>query len=137
MAKYIFKRVLRSLVTMIIVIIIVFSLLRPMPIEGNYENFDKLSDTQIEVRLNELGDSIKYRKNVAITTIIAEKIPISLFIGLTSLAIALALGLPLGILMARSTRTLWKLWDLFGTVFIVFIESVHSASYYFLIELSC
>ena len=127
MAKYIFKRVLRSLVTMIIVIIIVFSLLRLMPIEGYFENFDKLSDTQIEVRLNELGlndplpvqlvrffgqllqgdlgDSIKYRKNVAITTIIAEKIPISLFIGLTSLAIALALGLPLGILMARSTRT--------------------------------
>ena len=105
MAKYIFKRVLRSLVTMIIVIIIVFSLLRLMPIEGYFENFDKLSDTQIEVRLNELGlndplpvqlvrffgqllqgdlgDSIKYRKNVAITTIIAEKIPISLFIGLT------------------------------------------------------
>ena len=55
MAKYIFKRVLRSLVTMIIVIIIVFSLLRLMPIEGYFENFDKLSDTQIEVRLNELG----------------------------------------------------------------------------------
>ena len=156
MAKYIFKRVLRSLVTMIIVIIIVFSLLRLMPIEGYFENFDKLSDTQIEVRLNELGlndplpvqlvrffgqllqgdlgDSIKYRKNVAITTIIAEKIPISLFIGLTSLAIALALGLPLGILMARSTRTRWKLWDKFGTVFIVIIQAVPAAAYYILIQ---
>ena len=156
MAKYILKRVLRSLITMVIVIIIVFSLLRLMPIEGYFENFDKLSDTQIEVRLNELGlndplpvqlvrffgqllqgdlgDSIKYRKNVAITTIIAEKIPISLFIGLFSLAIALALGLPLGILMARSTRTRWKVWDKLGTVFIVIIQAVPAAAYYILIQ---
>ena len=156
MAKYILKRVLRSLITMVIVIIIVFSLLRLMPIEGYFENFDKLSDTQIQVHLNELGlndplpvqlarffgqllqgdlgTSIKYRRNVAITTIIAEKIPISLLIGLTSLAIALALGLPLGILMARSTRTKWKLWDKFGTIFIVIIEAVPSAAYYILIQ---
>ena len=114
MAKYILKRVLRSLITMVIVITVVFSLLRLMPIEGYFENFDKLSETQIQARLTDLGlndplpvqlgnffnqllhgdlgESIKYRKNVAITTIIAEKIPISLFIGLTSLAIAMALG---------------------------------------------
>ncbi len=55
MAKYIFKRVLRSLVTMLIVIVIVFSLLRLMPIEGYFENYDKLSDTQIEVRLRRSG----------------------------------------------------------------------------------
>ncbi len=156
MAKYILKRVLRSLITMVIVIIIVFSLLRLMPIEGYFENFDKLSDTQIEVRLNELGlndplpvqlihffqqllsgdlgDSIKFRTNVPITTIIGPKIPISLFIGLISLAIALALGLPLGIMMARSTRTRWKLWDKFGTVFIVIIQAVPSAAYYILIQ---
>ena len=93
MAKYILKRVLRSLITMVIVITVVFSLLRLMPIEGYFENFDKLSETQIQVRLNDLGlndplpvqlgnffnqllhgdlgESIKYRKNVAITTIIA------------------------------------------------------------------
>ena len=156
MAKYILKRVLRSLITMVIVITVVFSLLRLMPIEGYFENFDKLSETQIQVRLNDLGlndplpvqlgnffnqllhgdlgESIKYRKNVAITTIIAEKIPISLFIGLTSLAIAMALGLPLGIMMARSTRTRWKLWDKFGTVFIVVIQAVPAAAYHILIH---
>ena len=156
MAKYILKRVLRSLITMVIVITVVFSLLRLMPIEGYFENFDKLSETQIQVRLNDLGlndplpvqlgnffnqllhgdlgESIKYRKNVAITTIIAEKIPISLFIGLTSLAIAMALGLPLRIMMARSTRTRWKLWDKFGTVFIVVIQAVPAAAYHILIQ---
>ena len=156
MAKYILKRLLRSLITMAIVITIVFSLLRLMPIEGYFENFDKLSDTQIEVRLNELGlndplpvqlvrffgqllrgdlgTSIKYRTNVANTEIIAEKIPISLFIGLCSLAIALALGLPLGILMARSTRTRWKVWDKVGTVFIVVIQAVPAAAYHILIQ---
>ena len=34
MVKYILKRVLRSLVTMFIIITILFSLLRLMPIEG-------------------------------------------------------------------------------------------------------
>ncbi len=55
MAKYILKRVLRSLITMVIVITVVFSLLRLMPIEGYFEHFDKLSEIQIPVRLNDLG----------------------------------------------------------------------------------
>lgn len=55
MAKYILKRVLRSAITMLIIIVIVFSLLRLMPIEGYFENYDKLSETQINVRLRELG----------------------------------------------------------------------------------
>ena len=126
MVKYILKRVLRSAVTMLIVIVIVFSLLRLMPIEGYFENYDKLSETQITVRLRELGlldplpvqlwnflkqifsgdlgVSNVFRRGVSINEIVAEKIPISLQLGLTSLVIALALGLPLGIMMARSTR---------------------------------
>ena len=50
----------------------------------------------------DLGESNVYRKGVAITEIIAEKIPISLELGLISLCIALALGLPLGAIMADS-----------------------------------
>ena len=127
-AKYILKRVLRSAITMLIITVIVFSLLRLMPIEGYFENYDKLSQTQIDVKLRDLGlkdplpvqlwnyikqvlhgdlgESNVFRKGVAITEIVGEKIPISLQMGLISLAIALALGLPLGIMMARSTRTL-------------------------------
>ncbi len=47
MAKYIVKRVLRSLITMFIIITVLFSLLRLMPVEGYFENYDKMSTTQI------------------------------------------------------------------------------------------
>ena len=90
MAKYILKRILRSIITMLIIIVVVFSLLRLMPVEGYFENYDKLSETQIEVRLTQL--------------------------------------------MARSTRTRWKLWDKFGTIFIVIIQAVPSAAYHILIQ---
>ena len=156
MARYILKRLLRSMITMLIIIMVVFSLLRFMPIEGYFENFDKMSETQIEVRLTQLGlkdplhvqlwnflkqlasgdlgTSNIYRRGVSINEIVAEKIPISLRLGLISLAIALALGLPLGVLMARSTRTRWKLWDKLGTVFIVVIQAVPAAAYHILIQ---
>lgn len=156
MVKYIIKRVLRSLVTMFIIVTILFALLRLMPIEGYFENFDKMSDIQIQVKLNalglndplptqlfnfykqilhgDLGTSNKYRIGVSINTIIAEKIPISLQLGLISLAIALALGLPLGILMARSTRTRFKIGDKLGTVFIVLVQAVPAAVYHILIQ---
>ncbi len=156
MAKYIVKRVLRSLLTMFIIITILFALLRLMPIEGYFENFDKMSQTQVQVKLNslgltdplpqqllrfykqvlqgDLGESNVYRKGVAITTIIAEKIPVSLRLGLISLAIALAVGLPMGILMARSTRTKYKIGDKLGTVFIVLIQAMPSAVYHILIQ---
>ncbi len=156
MAKYILKRVLRSVLTMLIITVIVFSLLRLMPIEGYFENYDKLSQTQIDVKLRDLGlkdplpvqlwnyikqvfqgdlgESNVFRKGVAITEIVGEKIPISLQMGLISLAIALALGLPLGIMMARSTRTRWKLWDKFGTIFIVVVQAVPAAAYHILIQ---
>ncbi|MCI8473792.1 MAG: ABC transporter permease [Oscillospiraceae bacterium] len=156
MPKYILKRILRSFLTMAIVITVVFSLLRLMPIEGYFENYDKLSQTQIDLGLQklgltdplpkqlwnfgrqllsgDLGTSIRYRKGVSINTIVAEKAPVSLQLGLTSLAIALCLGLPLGILMSRSTRTKWKLGDKLGTVFIVIIQAVPAAAYHILIQ---
>ncbi len=156
MAKYLVKRVLRSLLTMFIIITIIFSLLRLMPTDVYFENIDKMSDTQIQAKLDllgvndplpkqltkfygqllqgDLGTSNKYRIGVPITEIIAEKIPISLQLGLTALCISLALGLPLGILMARSTRTRFKVWDRFGTVFIVIIQALPSAVYHILIQ---
>ena len=100
MAKYILKRVLRSLLTMFIIITILFALLRLMPIEGYFESVDKMSSAQIQVKLQslgltdplpvqlfrfygnllngDLGESNVYRRGVAITEINAEKIPVSL-----------------------------------------------------------
>ena len=55
--------------------------------------------------------------------------------GLLSEVIALAGGLPLGIAMAKSTRSRWKLWDKSGTVLIVIVQAVPSAVYHLLIQL--
>ncbi len=156
MVKYIIKRVLRSLITMFIIVTILFALLRLMPIEGYFENFDKMSETQIQVKLDQLGltdplpkqlvrfygqilhgdlgTSNKYRIGVSINEIIAEKIPLSLELGLIALCISLAVGLPLGILMARSTRTRFKIGDRIGTIFIVIVQALPSAVYHILIQ---
>ena len=156
MAKYITKRVLRSIITMFIIITVLFALLRLMPVEGYFENYDKMSSTQIQVKLQslgltdplpkqllrfynqvlhgDLGESNVYRKGVAITEIIGEKIAVSLRLGLISLAIALSLGLPLGVIMARSTRTRFKIGDRLGTVFIVLVQAMPSAVYHILIQ---
>ena len=156
MTKYIIKRTLRSLVTMFIIITVLFSLLRLMPIEGYFENYDKMTEVQVQAKMNtlglndplpvqllnfykqmfrgDLGISNKYRIGVSINEIIAEKIPISLRIGLISLTIALTVGLSLGVLMARSTRTRFRIGDRLGTVFIVIIQAMPSAVYHILIQ---
>ena len=156
MTKYIIKRTLRSLLTMFIIITVLFSLLRLMPIEGYFENYDKMTEVQVQAKMNtlglndplpvqllnfykqmlrgDLGISNKYRIGVSINEIIAEKIPISLRIGLISLAIALTMGLSLGVLMARSTRTRFRIGDRLGTVFIVIIQAMPSAVYHILIQ---
>ena len=157
MIKYIGKRLLRSLLTLFIIITIVFSLLRLMPVEGYFQNYEKMSSLQIEVGLQQLGltdplpvqlarfwsgvaqgdlgESHKYRVGVPVTEIIADKIPLSLAIGMCSLVIALLLGLPLGILMARSTRTKYHIGDRLGTVFVVVIQAIPAAVYYLLIQI--
>ncbi|MBO5035226.1 MAG: ABC transporter permease [Oscillospiraceae bacterium] len=156
MAKYICKRVLRAIFTLFIIITILFSLLRLMPEEGYFENYDKLSDIEIQVKLNslglndplpkqltrfysqllrgDLGTSNVYRRGVSINEIIAEKIPISIRMGLISFVLALVMGLTLGIIMARSTRSFWKIGDKLGTVFIVIIQAVPSAVYHIVLQ---
>ena len=156
MTKYILKRVLRSLLTMLIIITILFALLRLMPIEGYFENYDKMTAVQIQAKITtlglndplptqlmrfynqllhgDLGTSNVYRVGVSINEIVAEKMPVSLRMGLTALCISLSLGLPLGMLMARSTRTRFKIGDKLGTMFIVVIQALPSAVYHILIQ---
>ena len=55
MLKYLAKRIARSLITLFIVITIVFTLLRQMPIEGYFNNYDKMSEEQVERELTRLG----------------------------------------------------------------------------------
>ena len=125
-----------------------------MPIEGYFQNFDKLTEAQIQAGLSnmgldqplpvqlfnffknllrgDLGVSRTYRTNVSVMDIIVEKIPVSVQFGLMSIAFSMLVGFPLGILMARSKG---KFWDKFGTVFIVFIQAVPAAVYYLFIQI--
>ncbi|MBQ3168806.1 MAG: ABC transporter permease [Clostridia bacterium] len=152
MLKYSLKRLISAIFTLIIILSIVFFLLRQMPIEGYFDNFDKMSETTINSKLREmglldpfpvqlknffsdllrgdLGTSAKYRVGEDVTKIILEKAPISLKMGLLSMGIALLIGIPLGGAMARS-----KIWDRFGTIFIVFVNAVPSAIYYIFIQM--
>ena len=51
-----------------------------------------------------------------------------------SLGIALTLGLSLGVLMARSTKTRFRIGDRLGMVFIVIVQAMPSAVYHILIQ---
>lgn len=153
MAKYILKRIGASLFTLIIILSVVFILLRQMPIEGYFDNFDKLDQAVIDARLHQmglkdpiweqmqrfftdllrgdLGVSARYSVGAPIAEIIAQKAPLSIQMGLMSMALALALGIPLGGAMARSKS---RFWDRFGTAFIVFVNAIPAAVYYIFIQ---
>lgn len=155
MLRYLLKRLLRSLITLFIILSIVFILVRQMPIAGYFPNYEKMSQDQIangihEMKLDlpmheqlyhffkdlitkgDLGTSRIYRTNVPVTEILAPKIPVSLKLGGFSLLLALFIGLPLGVLMARF-KGRWL--DQIGTGYIVLIQAVPAAVYYLFIQL--
>ena len=154
MLVYSLKRLGRALVTMIILIIVIFILLRAMPEEGYFSNYEKMSPQQIEVGLRkmglkdplyiqvgrfiinavkgDLGISYRYRINAKITDIIGSKIGISMKVGIVSMLLSLPLGMGLGVLMARSKG---GIADKLGNAYIVFIQAVPNAVYFIFIQL--
>ena len=154
LVKYTVKRLLASVLTLFIIVAVVFVLLRKMPIEGYFDNFDKLNESQVNAKLKQLGltqplykqfwdflvrlfhgdlgTSTRYSAGTPILSIIAKKVPVSIYMGVISMALSLILGIPLGAAMARSKS---GVWDKFGTVFIVFINAVPSAVYYIFIQM--
>ena len=50
MLKYVLKRLLSAVFTLAIILTIVFFLLRQMPIEGYFDNFDKMSEAAVHFR---------------------------------------------------------------------------------------
>ncbi len=154
MVNYLAKRIARSFLTLAVILTMVFCLLRFMPIEGYFQNFDKMTPQQIQVGLKEmgltdplpaqilrffndlfhgdLGVSRIYRANVSVTEILADKVPVSIKLGLWSMVISLVIGLPLGAVMARYQYR-WP--DRLGTLFIVCIQAVPAAVYYLYLQL--
>jgi oligopeptide transport system permease protein len=154
MLRYTLKRVARSLATLTIIVAVVFCLLRLMPVEGYFTNYEKMSPTQVENGLRslglkdpvpvqlarffasllrgDLGVSHKYRVNAPITGILGPKIAVSLRFGLAAILISLPLGMALGAAMARRRG---GLCDRFGNAYIVVIQAVPNAVYFLFIQL--
>ncbi|SOC36464.1 ABC transporter permease [Ureibacillus acetophenoni] len=154
MLGYVGKRLLQSVVTLLVIITIVFLLLRLLPEEGYLgAAADKMSPEQQEIYLTnlglrdpilvqlgnfytdlirgDLGKSITYRTDVPVVDIIADKIMYSLSFGLAAVALSILIGVPLGILMAQM-KGRWL--DRLGTGYIVFIVAVPSMVYFLLIQ---
>ena len=157
MLAYLAKRIGRSLITLIFIVSLVFCLMRQMPVEGYFTNYDKLTEAQVQAGITQLGldqplpvqllhfyqDLFRgnlgvshiYRTNVPVTEILAEKVPVSLRLGVGAMLLAMAVGIPMGILMARSNRTRHRVGDKIGTGFIVFIQAVPGAVYFLFLQL--
>jgi len=159
MAKYLLRRICRSLLTLVLVMTVVFLLLSMMPVEGYFNNYEKMTPTQIRLALEnmglnrplykqllsffanlakgDLGLSHRYRREYPINKLIAQKMPVSMAFGLSAMALALAIGLPFGILMARSaaSNSRLKLTDKAGSVFVALAESIPSSVYYLFIQI--
>ncbi|MBE5791431.1 MAG: ABC transporter permease [Clostridiales bacterium] len=85
--------------------------------------------TNMRVWLN-FGESHRVQTGLPVTEIISSKITISMRIGLCALAIALVIGVPLGIMQARYKD---GVLDAAGQAFTIFINAVPHLVTYFLV----
>lgn len=155
MKKYILKRTLQSFITIILVVVCVFLLLRLMPLSGYftrddyanmteqmrraylksigvYDNpFVQLKNFTINLFHGDLGRSITVYPKTPITKILAQKAPYSILFGAAGMFISLILGVSLGITMARFKD---KLADNLGTFYVVLVRAIPSLIYLFLIQ---
>lgn len=154
MVKYILKRLAFAVVSLFIITSVIFSLLRMMPVEGYFPNFDKMTPEMVENGLQnlglldplpvqlknfyvdlfhgDLGTSWIYRPKVPITEVLAPKIPVSLTLGFMAMGLALVVGIPLGVIMSRYKG---RLPDKLGTGFIVLLNAVPVVVYYLVLQL--
>jgi oligopeptide transport system permease protein len=156
MWAYIVKRLLQSFVTIFLVIILVFMLLRLMPVSGYFSREDYTNMTEpmrnaylksigvydhplvqfknftVNLFKGDLGRSITVYPKAKITEILAQKAPYSIKFGLAGTALSLLLGVSLGITMARFKD---KLADHLGTFYVVVVRSIPSLIYLFLIQI--
>lgn len=155
MGLYILKRLGQSLVTIAIVIISVFLLLRLMPKSGyftreDYVNMDESARTAYLRNLGvmddpvtqfarfvgglvrgDLGRSISVYPRSPVISVIGEKVPYSLWFGLVSIVVSMGAGLAMGIGMARHKD---GPSDVAGTLYVTIVRAIPSLIWLFLIQ---
>ena len=151
MKKYIGKRVLTSIFTLLVILLVLFILMQLMP--GSPFNDEKLNDTQratlyakygldqpVVVQFlkyvknmltGDFGVSYNISKNTPISQLIETRLPISIRIGGMAVGLGALAGLILGLIAALNHDTIW---DTICTIISVIGVSV--PSYVFALLLS-
>ncbi len=146
---------MRSLLTVVIVFVAVFMLLRLMPLSGYFppEMIKEADEATRMVYLRnqglldhpmvqlgrfvgnmfhgDLGRSLTVYPKVPIATLLKEKIPVTAAFGFASMLIGIVFGVGLGLFMVRFKD---KAGDKLGTVFILLVRAVPSLIYLFFIQ---
>lgn len=154
MFKYTIKRLLQSLVTVLVVVTIVFLLMRMLPTDYFFTE-DQLIHLTPEQRQEQLqaaglldpvpeqlvryygqiirfdfGESRRIQSGVDVTKVIGSKFTVSMRLGCTALVIALLVGVIIGVIQTLNKD---RLLDHVGTAYTVFVNAVPSLVSYSLV----
>jgi len=156
MTRYLLSKLGQAIVTVVLVMLVVFTLLRFMPTSGYFskEQWKDMTDqeknnylrsmgvldsmpTQLKnfvVNLfhGNLGRSITMYPQTPISTILGDKVGYSIMFNLISWFVAAFIGLPLGVAMAKSKG---GTADKLGTIYVVVIRAVPSIIIHFFIQI--
>ena len=154
MLKYTIRRLVESLITVLIIVTIVFLLLRLLPTDYYFteEQLMKFTEEQKQEQLLaaglldpipeqlmnfyndvihlDFGESRRIQNGVPVVKVIGDKFAISMQLGLIAIAISVVIGVPLGILQTSFKD---RLPDHIVTVYTIFVNSVPSLVTYSLI----
>lgn len=154
MLKYTIKRLVESLITVLIIVTIVFLLLRMLPTDYYFteEQLMKFTEEQKQEQLLaaglldpipeqlmnfyndvihlDFGESRRIQNGVPVVKVIGDKFAISMQLGLIAIAISVVIGVPLGILQTSFKD---RLPDHIVTVYTIFVNAVPSLVTYSLI----
>ena len=154
MFKYTIKRLLQSVVTVLIVVTIVFLLMRMLPTDYFFteDQLMKLTPEQKEEQLQaaglldpmpkqlvryygqllkfDFGESRRIQNGVDVVSVIGDKFTISMKLGCTALVISLFVGILIGIIQTLNKD---RILDHVGTAYTIFVNAVPSLVSYSLV----
>ena len=154
MFKYTIKRLLQSVVTVLIVVTIVFLLMRLLPEDYFFtdDQLMKFTPEQKEEQLQaaglldpmpkqlvryygqllkfDFGESRRIQNGVDVVSVIGDKFAISMKLGCTALVISLFVGILIGIIQTLNKD---RILDHVGTAYTIFVNAVPSLVSYSLV----
>ena len=158
MLKYSIKRLLQSLITILIAVTVVFLLLRMLPTDYYFteDQLMKFTPEQKNAALEaaglldpigeqlvrfygqllrlDFGTSRRIQSGIAVTKVIGSKLGVSLRLGVISFVISWVVGIIMGIAQASFKG---KFIDWLGSVYTVFVNAVPSLVAYSLVLIFC